>query len=431
MKKILILTQLIPALFLLQSCTQKQVEIKWSYSNTDVIETANTLMPDSVEIYLFLDATTSMKGFVSNPTSVYNTLLDEFERSAQAGWKTVKIRFFKFGTRFKEIDRNQFRQAKTQKFYEEPGIYEKTNIDSVVKFIGSNYATSQLYVIITDLFQSEADINIVTASIKESCFSKGISIGILGVKSDFEGMVFDAKVPPYYFKSKIGDLSTYRNLFLLIFGSTSEIKHLIESLSSASYVDKSYFILISNKIVQNFTTNMTKVKTETGVSPKSVKRELNLYNFNVKDKTTLIQLQAEIQFRMLPYSPQVNLSGINIIAYRKIATSKDIPKDSTLSSDVFLKNVEGQNDYFKAIIEINLPEPKVTYSSYLIYFYPSINNGFILPDWITEFSSDNPNPKKDQNKTLNFDRFVYDLMRANSAVNQPKIAKVYLNFNRI
>lgn len=419
---------LIVLVFLFVSCARKPEELKWNYKIDDIVEPATSLTHDSVEIFLFLDATTSMKGFVTNPNSVYNELLDQFESSVQTGWKSVKFRFFKFGTKIKEIDRHQFRQAKTQIYYEEPGIYEKTNIDSVIDFIGSNYKLSQIYIIITDLFQDEADINLVTSKIKENCFSKNISMGILCVKSDFDGMVFDAKVPPYRFKSKPGDVSTYRNLFILMFGSNQNLKHLFETLSGIRYVDKQYFLLISPKLVSYFSVNVSKTKTNIKLTPKSSKKELNLFNFNLKDKISTIPLNVEVEFTTVPYIPEINGQKINLISYRKFVSSdKKFSYDSSLSSDVTIKEITKSGNVIKAIIEVSIQESKGIYS-YLIYFLPSVIDGFIIPEWIKEFSSDNPNPQRDPNKTLNLERFISDLIKANVSVNQPKISKFYINF---
>lgn len=202
-KRIIGATILLLGLF--TACSQKEPNIGWDYSDKDILS-PKTPRPDAITINIYLDATTSMKGFATNVTGVYNKFIDEIESSVAAGWKKAEIHFFKFGTKIKEVDRNGFKAAKSQPFYAEPGFYEKTNIDYVIERMDS----SQINVVITDLFQDEGDVNSIVLKIKEKCFSKGVYVGILAIKSDYDGMVFDAKVPPYLFKSVAGKDETYR-----------------------------------------------------------------------------------------------------------------------------------------------------------------------------------------------------------------------------
>src|SRR4029078_13472765 len=108
------------------------------------------------------------------------------EASGMSAWKNADIKFFKFGQIIKPIDRNQFLSAKNNlQFYREPGIFKNTYIDSVVK----NTDSKRLSVLITHLFQNEGDVNTMVEKIKEKCFANNIAVGILGIKTDFNGTV--------------------------------------------------------------------------------------------------------------------------------------------------------------------------------------------------------------------------------------------------
>jgi len=414
---------------ILLSCSKKFDKIEWDYSTSEIlIPKISTDINDSIEIFLFIDATLSMKGFVNVPNSIYSSFLEEFEANAQTGWKNVKLNFFKFGTKIKKITREQFRQAKNPSFYEEPGIYEKTNIDSVIDFISNNYKPNHIYVLVSDFFQNEADINLLNLKIKQNCFTKNISIGILGLKSEFNGLVYDAKVPPYYYHSKTDDPNSYRNVIALIFSNESNIINLIDKLNSP-YINKNYFILIPSKIITNFTTNVSKPKEKIKLSLRASKKELNIYNFNLRDKTKSINLNIELYIHTIPYIPQINYNKINIQCFYKYLTKQKSSKDSIPYNNVYLKQISAEQNIIKTTIIIDIPEENAIYS-FLIYFQPSPIDGFILPNWVYEFSSDNPNPLKDQNKTLNFDKFVINLVRSASVTFNFKIAKLYINIKK-
>lgn len=423
MQKPLLKTILI--LFVLVGCTEKMPEIAWDYSDKDVIG-VKTAKPESININIFLDATTSMKGYVSNVSGVYNKFLEDIESSIVAGWKTADIHFYKFGTKFIKIDRSGFKSAGiSQTFYSEAGIFEKTNIDAVIDIMDS----SKVNVIVTDLFQNDGDVNSIVMKIKERCFAKGIYVGILGIKSDYNGMVYDAKVPPYPFKSKVGDESTYRPFYALIFGDSVNIGHLLDSIKSNPSVKEENFILISPHIVNKFDVKLTKSIASKDLIAR--KGERNRFNFTLKKGANEGVVMAEVSFERNTRTPGFS-DKIELVAYRKavLPGQKEVPKDGTATQDISLKDSKTSGNKLQTTLNLNIAHREGAYS-YLLYLQPASIGGFTVPQWIRDFSSDNPIPKKDANKTLNLEKFVSDLIRANSLVYQPKVAKFFVTVNKL
>ena len=50
---------------------------------------------------------------------------------------------------------------------------------------------NRLVVIVTDLFQDNGDINRLVPELKEKCIKKGVDVGLFGVRSQFDGTVYD------------------------------------------------------------------------------------------------------------------------------------------------------------------------------------------------------------------------------------------------
>lgn len=423
MQKPLLKTILI--LLVLVGCTEKTPEIAWDYSDKDVIS-AKTAKPESININIFLDATTSMKGYTSNVSGIYNKFLEGLESSVTVGWKTADVHFYKFGTKFKEIDRSGFKSAgKSQTFYSETGIFEKTNIDAVIDRMDS----SQVNVIVTDLFQNEGDVNSIVMKIKERCFAKGIYLGILGIKSDYDGMVYDAKVPPYPFKSKVGDETTFRPFYVLIFGDSANIGHLLDSIKSNPSVKEENFILISPYIVNKYDIHLTKSTASKNLIAR--KSERNRFNFTLKKVASAGVLTAEISFDRNTRTPGFS-DKIELVAYKKavLPGQKEAPKDGAATQDISLKDSKTSGNKIQTTLNLSIADPEGTYS-YLVYLQPASIGGFTMPQWIHDFSSDNPTPKQDANKTLNLEKFVSDLIRANSLVYQPKVAKFFVTVKKL
>lgn len=413
-------------LCLFTGCSEKTPDIALDFSDKDVIS-AKTAKPESININIFLDATTSMNGFAINATGVYNKFLDEIESSVAAGWKKADIHFYKFGTKIKEVDREGFKAAKFQPFYAEPGIYEKTSIDSVIDRMDS----TQINVVITDLFQNDGDVNSIVLKIKEKCFANGIYLGIFAIKSDYDGMVFDAKVPPYPFKSAAGKEDTYRPFYVMVFGDPVNIEHFFDTLKSNPAAKEENFILISRNIINRYDVNLAKHPSSKDLTLRN-KASRNQFNFSLKKDGTEGMIVADISSDRNTRTSGFQEERLELSALRKAVVSgqKEVPKDGVPTQDITLKELKHNGNKIQATLNLKLSEPAGTYS-YLVYLQPSSIDGFMLPQWVKELSSDNPTPKKDANKTLNLEKFVSDLIRANSAVFQPKVAKFFITVKKL
>ncbi len=424
--KALIYILLVTALFT-SSCSEKKADIKWDVAD---IVAAKTQPESSIKANIYVDATTSMAGFASNRDSVYNSFLNDLEGAIIAGWKNANIGFYKFGTKAKELTREQFRTFSTPSFYAEPGIFEKTNIDSVIDAMDSK----QVNIVVTDLFQSDGDVNAMIKSIKEGCFAKGIYMGILGIKSDYSGKIYDAKVPSFPFKSEKGNEETYRPFYVLIFGDKNNIEHLFEQLKASKGVKENNFVLISKYIVNKFAVSLTKDKTskDLNINGQEDKRYYKQFNFTLKEGGREGVMIADITFEKIAKAADISDKAINISALRKFAAKgQAAPKNGEESNDITVKELRVANgNKISAKLSVTPGDQPGMYS-YLVYVQPSQVNGYIPPKWIDDFSSDNPTPKHDANKTLNLKPFIEGLLNANAAVAQPKIVQMIINIKKL
>src|SRR5918993_2650690 len=74
----------------------KQKDVEWKFSKSEITgnRTAGT---EKLNVDIYLDATTSMKGFVSPSATGYSRLLEDIEGSCQNVWKNTDIQYYKFG----------------------------------------------------------------------------------------------------------------------------------------------------------------------------------------------------------------------------------------------------------------------------------------------------------------------------------------------
>lgn len=181
---------------------------------------------ENVEAAVYLDGTFSMGGYVNNPgTTVYTDGLKGIERTITSSWKDEKIQYIKFGDSLQNLSREQFLQANNVSFYQE----KDTSLQTVISSMDAN----KLNILVTDLFQTNQDIDSLIISLKKVCFadsSKGMAL--IGVKSQFNGKIYDVgkNLASFTYTSK-DDVDTYRPFYLLVMGKEADVRTFTENFA--------------------------------------------------------------------------------------------------------------------------------------------------------------------------------------------------------
>jgi len=368
-----------------------------------------------IDIDIYIDATTSMKGFALVPDNAYSKFLDELESALHTSWKESNIKFFKFGTKMREITREEYKSAESQElFYKEKGILEETNIDQVV----DQTSQDRISLVITDLFQTDGDVLKVVDKLKDRCFGKDIDLAIMGIKSDYNGIIFDTKVPPFPLDTR-SNPELKRAFYAIIFGNGQNIEHLFKTLMSTplkEYLsDDQFTIISSNAAVRDF--NIEFVKPEISKKDRSIvikkktdnSKDPLTYSATVTDASKPMPVTVNLKIDS-GYYPRVGDLIVKVDRNAVMKGSKDFAVEEN-TSDFKIKNISRDGDTFSIDFELNFP-PKAVVASYAFYFGIPQLNAFSTPEWVKSFSSENPTPDSEPNKTLNLDRFVRDLLRA-------------------
>ena len=87
---------------------------------------------DAIDVDIYLDATTSMEGYVGRETE-YGAFLYDLEAALRSRWREADVEFYRFGTRVDSVGREAYLRAREDLgFYKQRGLLERTNIDSVL-----------------------------------------------------------------------------------------------------------------------------------------------------------------------------------------------------------------------------------------------------------------------------------------------------------
>jgi hypothetical protein len=80
-------------------------------------------------------------------------------------------------------------------------------------------------------------------------------------------------------------------------------------------------------------------------------------------------------------------------------------------------------------LRLQLPDPEGSYAYQIELRTPSVN-AFGLPGWVAEWSSENPTPTSDPNKTINLERFVNGLLQASASAHQINVARFFVQIRK-
>lgn len=184
-----------------------------------------------VNANIYVDATLSMMGFVRPGADTrYCKTIDALESSIISGWSQATVNFFKFGDEIDSIMGRDYIRAKQVAFYQNNKINRLTRIQRVIDRI----PLSDMTLILTDLFQDRADVNLLTRELKEKCFQKHLTFGIIGIRSEYNGNIYDLgpNRSAFYHRSTLGDTNTYRPFYIIVLGKYPDVVRFYENFKA-------------------------------------------------------------------------------------------------------------------------------------------------------------------------------------------------------
>ncbi|MFA6165864.1 MAG: hypothetical protein WC700_04550 [Gemmatimonadaceae bacterium] len=378
---------------------------------------------DSVRVDVYLDATVSMSGFTVDGTSNYSKFLNDLESSLSNGWKRVDVHYWKFGGTAREIARPEFLQARTPTFYSERGFNEVTSIDQAV----GCQRGPRMGVVITDLFQQAGDVNAIVARIKAKCLAENVAVGILAVKSQFDGRVFDARVPPFAYRAVGPDTAAYRAFYALVFGQPNQFDALVQAMERLPFVSARNFALVSPYVVRHYDVVMSKGRDAKDVNLNKAAGPY-AFNFAVRKGGTGGTLIADVTLTPNASSPPATLARAELMAFRR-ATGRQAAGDGPPSRDLELKQLTAQGNKAHLEIALDITDPPGRYE-YIVELRAASVNGFGVPAFVHALSSEDPTPTRDPNKTLNLESFIMNLRQAATSQHQPVLASWLISVNK-
>lgn len=390
-------------------------------SDAEVLGPDTRVSNDAVEVDVYLDATTSMEGYVG-PSTEYAEFLRALEASLISQWGESDVQFYKFGTRVDSVGREAYLSARDDlAFYRQRGVFERTNIDSVL----ARTDADRVSVIVTDLFQDAGDTNALVGKFKNRVFARGLVLGVLAVGSTFDGRIYDAPGGSYSYASVPGDAATYRPFYALTIGAPAQVERLLKTLHGTRGVRQDRMAVISPYIVDGFEVELTKVRGDASQGLNVASAVDGRYRFVVRDDHEGGVLNGTLRLTPRAGTASVAPDRVELVAFRRDAGASD----STRTDDLTLSDVRADGDDLTFRLDLAVDDPPGRYT-YLLLFQTGDVGGLSPPPWVRDLSTTNPSADVDPNKTLNLERLVDDLVQASATVQRPLLARTVLSVTK-
>jgi biopolymer transport protein ExbD len=169
------------------------------------------------QVAVYLDSTVSMRGFVNYPTDTeYALALKAVEQALNIAWQDSELQFYRFGDKLRPLTRDEFLQAATPVFYKD----DVTKLQDLIAGLNPD----QVSILVTDLFQTDQDLQAVITTINNRFFKKDKVAALLGMTSRFNGDVYDIGAAGRRFRYQASDNpESFRPFFFLILGPQEEV----------------------------------------------------------------------------------------------------------------------------------------------------------------------------------------------------------------
>ena len=401
---------------------------------------------------IYFDATLSMQGYVIPGSTRYTQMCRYLESVIVSGWENGTVDFFRFGEQVEPIDRNTYLNLSQTNFYENNKIYRETFIQKIINYedelvgnqteesntneesteinvtpevINNNKKENSLVVIVTDLFQDKRDITVLVSQLKEQYIQKGFEVGLLGLRSEFDGTVYDLGGGPLPYSSKSDNPDTYRPFYLLVLGRHADIAHYFNRLIETGFSDATddvNTVIFSQYLVspllsfENATINKLENLNRVSIT-KEPDPQVKEYRITKKDKRS--KITAKMNFMLLPHVLQFDFETLDdlITVKHSLNGTPDVSqkaKNCLAVTSTLLKN----KDSNELSVEFTLDSqslPRKRIYLYEVTLHPDIDS-FKEPEWCSKWDMGN---QRNGAKTLNLLNFVRDLTQVTVRLDQP------------
>ena len=197
-------------------------------------------IPEKISTDVYFDATVSMQGYTTlSAGNVYRTLPDLL---SDIGGSMGEVTFHSFGENIQKLEGRDYRR------FSSPDPY--TEIITAVHNVIDKSNSGHLSIIVTDLFESDADWSNIAQKIREKYFANHLAAAVIGIKNSFNGDIFDVglNAAKFHYDSNAAP-ERFRPFYLLILGREEMISDFMHRFRERQTLpNETQYLLLSENL---------------------------------------------------------------------------------------------------------------------------------------------------------------------------------------
>ncbi len=307
----------------------------------------------------------------------------------------------------------------------QPSFYAQGNTDLSTAL--DSLDPDGLTVLVTDLFQSNADMNAVSQAIVSRTFDEGLAVGLVASRFSFDGRIYDIGPSGGSF-----DFEGKRPLHSLIFGPPKAVSTYFENLQKFVDPSKYKFLLFSSRIVERSGqvrfSKSSKVENLVRVIPNAKTRlpSTQTLGLRIRDNGSSARLDSQFHTDVLPgVRPLLGTKSIKtrVTEVWKLDTksnSYDTGFQGAAQATEALRTQVVRNDSARLQLQIR---PKNLSRGFYAFNIVAEVQQWQLPTWVSEWNlppSDFQTP--DGSKTANLRPFLQNIGSSLTGASAPRTA---------
>ena len=386
---------------------------------------AEVELSEKMNVDVYFDATVSMKGYTTLAVgNVYRTLPDLL---TDIGSSMGEVKFFAFGENVRELSGREYRQ------FNSPAPY--VELITAVHNVIDKTDTSHLSIIVTDLFESDADWSNISKKIREKFFANHLAVAVIGIRSSFSGEIFDVGLNAAKFQYDSYDYPyRFRPFYLLIMGSELSVKDFMVRFKERQTLpnDTGYLLLSENlsEVSNDFSKMNLQTMENFFANDKLALADKTVREFGVDKMREPASFTVDFKYAPPPGACRLDMSQMK--ADIKIFTFNEGEWEQlpTQTAEMTLTPVEGEENNYTVRFEI-LPEESLR-DGQINFVHAELSpteKGYLMPEWVRKWNMPNVDVDPanfDGSKTINLIHVIGSLKDSVLAAAHP--ALVNLNF---
>ncbi len=298
---------------LLTACAPQRETFSCDPPATPAAITQKLRKTEAIKLSVLIDGTPSMQGYVNSPSSRYVKTLQHIDSASSTSWPDSQrtVKYYRFGTEKTALDRATYIRAKLPEFYRGGPTLNVSRIDAILE----QPSPDSLSVIVTDLYQKDADVRLVQNKLKSQFLEQNAAVGVVAVKSEFKGTVYDVGLTgqTFTYSTEAQKAERFHPFYVLLLGSYGNIQHFYAQMQASGMAQVDHeFVIFSPQVTTQ--PAMLTPEVQTSDFPQAIRQPtalkdgpLSLRKENKADPVQFLLLSRKteattVDYR-LPYKP--------------------------------------------------------------------------------------------------------------------------------